>query len=408
MYVIKSNRKTNSYTVRKINRVTQVVRVGRRGLQGETGPQGPQGPKGDQGDPATNLVQSVNGKQGVVVLNATDVGADASGSASQALQDAKDYTDTEVSTLDASLATVAKTGSYNDLSNKPTIPSIAGLATETYVDNAVAPKANTSDLGTAAFEDVEDLPVSTAQQAALDGRVKVGGGITSIRSTYDANEAPVAGEMLVVLSAKLFTDFSEYTTGSQPSDWVQRWVASTWTVETDALATNGVVLRHNAVSGTGRRALSWSRADSLNTGINSQEMLVKFKSANISSALRTLMRGSGTSANTTGVVGYVQSSGVKRIFEYLGGSTGGIVDAPGTISYNSNSWYLIRHKVVGTTHSWRLWLASTPEQSTWDVTIVSPTTNTGFCGLTTFNAGITDIDWVSLDLAGGTAEMGPI
>lgn len=80
MYVIKSNRETNSYTVRKINRVTQVVRVGRRGLQG---------------DPATNLVQSVNGKQGVVVLNSSDVGADPTGSASQALQDAKDYTDTK-------------------------------------------------------------------------------------------------------------------------------------------------------------------------------------------------------------------------------------------------------------------------------------------------------------------------
>ena len=29
-------------------------------------------------------------------------------------------------------------GNYNDLTNKPTIPSIAGLASETYVDNAVA------------------------------------------------------------------------------------------------------------------------------------------------------------------------------------------------------------------------------------------------------------------------------
>ena len=31
-------------------------------------------------------------------------------------------------------------GNYNDLTNKPTIPSIAGLATEEYVDNAVANK----------------------------------------------------------------------------------------------------------------------------------------------------------------------------------------------------------------------------------------------------------------------------
>lgn len=140
------------------------------GPKGDTGEQGPQGIAGPQGDPATNLVQSVNGKQRVVVLNATDVGADPTGSSAQALQDAKGYTDNEVSTLDSSLATVAKTGSYNDLSNKPTIPSIAGLATEQYVNNAVAPKANTSDLGTAAFEDVEDLPVSTAQQTALNAK----------------------------------------------------------------------------------------------------------------------------------------------------------------------------------------------------------------------------------------------
>lgn len=36
------------------------------------------------------------------------------------------------------LANVAKSGSYNDLTNKPTIPSIQGLATEQYVDDAVA------------------------------------------------------------------------------------------------------------------------------------------------------------------------------------------------------------------------------------------------------------------------------
>ena len=38
----------------------------------------------------------------------------------------------------ADLSTVATSGSYNDLSNKPSIPSTTGLATETYVDNAVS------------------------------------------------------------------------------------------------------------------------------------------------------------------------------------------------------------------------------------------------------------------------------
>ena len=38
----------------------------------------------------------------------------------------------------ADLKTVAKTGSYNDLIDKPTIPSTTGLATEKYVDNKVS------------------------------------------------------------------------------------------------------------------------------------------------------------------------------------------------------------------------------------------------------------------------------
>ena len=38
----------------------------------------------------------------------------------------------------SNLATVATTGSYNDLSDQPTIPSLSGYATETYVTNAVA------------------------------------------------------------------------------------------------------------------------------------------------------------------------------------------------------------------------------------------------------------------------------
>lgn len=64
-------------------------------------------------------VQSVNTKTGHVVLDYTDVGADEAGSALEALNDAKQYTDDEI----GNLATVASTGSYNDLSNKPTIPS---------------------------------------------------------------------------------------------------------------------------------------------------------------------------------------------------------------------------------------------------------------------------------------------
>ena len=53
-------------------------------------------------------------------------------------------------------------GSYNDLTNKPTIPSISGLATETYVNSAVSAKANTSHTHTIA--NITNL------QTTLDGK----------------------------------------------------------------------------------------------------------------------------------------------------------------------------------------------------------------------------------------------
>lgn len=46
------------------------------------------------------------------------------------------------------LATVATSGSYNDLTNKPSIPSISGLATTSYVDTAVAGAGASLSLGT--------------------------------------------------------------------------------------------------------------------------------------------------------------------------------------------------------------------------------------------------------------------
>jgi len=160
-------------------------------LQGKA--QGPQGIQGPQGDPATNLVTSVAGKQGIVTLTKSDVGlsnaentSDLSKPISTATQAALD-TKATTTALDAhanntsnphnvtkaqvglgnvdntsdadkpistatqtvlnsksatnhthsyssitgtpTLATVATSGSYNDLSNKPTIPNVTGTNT---------------------------------------------------------------------------------------------------------------------------------------------------------------------------------------------------------------------------------------------------------------------------------------
>lgn len=71
-------------------------------------------------------------------------------------QDLSAYAKTE------DLAAVATSGSYNDLTDKPEIPSIEGLATETFVTNALGDYAKTEDLATVAttgsYNDLTDTP----------------------------------------------------------------------------------------------------------------------------------------------------------------------------------------------------------------------------------------------------------
>ena len=55
-------------------------------------------------------------------------------------------------------------GNYNDLTNKPTIPSIAGLATEEYVNNAVTNIILTSEGGKKFKLTVDDTGVLTATE----------------------------------------------------------------------------------------------------------------------------------------------------------------------------------------------------------------------------------------------------
>lgn len=94
------------------------------------------------------------------------------------------YTKTETNGLLAqkanvsSLATVATTGNYNDLSNKPTIPDVSNYYTksETYsqgeVDTLLATKADAADLATVAttgdYDDLINKPTIPAAQVQSD------------------------------------------------------------------------------------------------------------------------------------------------------------------------------------------------------------------------------------------------
>ena len=112
--------------------------------------------------------RTVNGKalSGNITLNASDVGAlPNTTSIPTALEGLTDdathrlVTDTEKATWNAKSDF---SGSYNDLTDKPTIPSIDGLATTKYVDDAVANIVLTSEGGKRFKLAVDDNGVLTA------------------------------------------------------------------------------------------------------------------------------------------------------------------------------------------------------------------------------------------------------
>lgn len=74
------------------------------------------------------------------------------------------YTASDVGALPDT--TVLFSGSYNDLTDKPTIPSIAGLATEVYVNNAISNIVLTSEGGKKFKLTVDDGGTLTAVEIA--------------------------------------------------------------------------------------------------------------------------------------------------------------------------------------------------------------------------------------------------
>lgn len=126
------------------------------------------------------------------------------------------------------LANVAKTGSYNDLSNKPTIPDISNLATKT----ELSAKANSSDLSTVAttgsYNDLSNKPnipqaytLPTASTTILGG-VKVDGktitiknGVISGSATYDDSDLVAR---ITALEQKFDEIFVTLTINPTPSD----------------------------------------------------------------------------------------------------------------------------------------------------------------------------------------------
>lgn len=238
------------------------------GARGQTGPQGPQGIPGQDGvglptggtsgqvpvkqsstdfdiaweTPPAAPVTSVNGQTGVVVLDAGDVGADPSGSAAQALSDANDYTDTQLSSLTTDNVTEASNLYFTNAraitaltgQNISIFNNDAGYITEDDIPTAPVTSVNgevgdvvlsgddiesSNGSGVTISSELNNLDVAVNQRLQLSGGTMTGAinmgsnKITSLANGTDSGDAVNYGQLNSAISG-VDTGVMSVTAGS--------------------------------------------------------------------------------------------------------------------------------------------------------------------------------------------------
>lgn len=173
---------------------------GPKGDTGATGPQGPQGPTGPKGDTGLTGPQGPAGPTG-------PQGPAGSGSGDMlASNNLSDLTNVTTARTNLGLSAVAASGSYNDLSNKPTL--FSGSYTDltnkpTLFSGAYTDLTGKPTLGTAAAQDTtafaaashtQAISTITGLQAALDGKAATShthviGDVTGLQTALDGKAA---------------------------------------------------------------------------------------------------------------------------------------------------------------------------------------------------------------------------
>ena len=206
--------------------------------------------------------------------------------------------------------------------------------------------------------------------------------------------------------AQFFTNFSEYTTGQAPADWTARWVTAnvTYTVEADAGATGGKVLR-SVVTSVARHALSW---DDVGTP-GATEILIKFRLSALTEAgfvNGAVLRGSGIATTENGYMsaGQPLAAAADRLYirEYTAGTSSDTSAQLTGTAFSINTWYWIRFRANGTSLESAVW-ADGESEVVPITTLTDATTSSGWAGIFTQQIATHDYDIFSVGTNGDVA-----
>ena len=207
-----------------------------------------------------------------------------------------------------------------------------------------------------------------------------------------------------VLKLARFTDFSEYTTGVQPSGWTARWGTSnsTWTVQDVVGAEGGKVLRH-ASTASARRHISWNNAD-----VSDVEVVGKMRLSNNPEFDNFQLSARGAGAAGTETAYQLMQRGVGTLaFRKLLNGTSTIIGTELPMTWQANVWYWLRFRIIGNTLQGKVWLDGNSEPGSWQMEhtdTTSPITAAGWTGFGAFtSAAIQEFDLIGIGFNGDEA-----
>lgn len=210
--------------------------------------------------------------------------------------------------------------------------------------------------------------------------------------------------------AQYYTDFSEYTTGQHPAGWTQRRdEATSWSVEADAGATGGKVLRFPGKAANTQSILTWDAIDS-DSGRANVEFLIRFRYGGTAASLYAWARDASTSSAATGYRMGDSYTGttIGIIGKYVSGSYSNIYTAGGGAINATNTWAYIRAQISGNSLRVRVWRDGNAEPNTWSGTGTDNSLSTGRVGIMIFNTAPVDIDWIGIGTGGDPAPTEPV
>ncbi len=195
--------------------------------------------------------------------------------------------------------------------------------------------------------------------------------------------------------AQFFTDFTEYSTGAQPSDWTERWHTgdAAATVESSGIPSGGGDQALKIIVSTGSRyALSW---DEVGFPVGDVEILVRYYLPTIPPSVngpRALVCGAGDdSSESAYFMTWGDDSGaITQLAEYNNAaSTAHTQTAQAGAA--AGEWWWVRLQRNGNVIRSRNWEDGDNEPGSWDESVSDSSLTGGWVGVSGFDA---DTYWV--------------